>query len=289
MVDGRARKAFATAAVLVVCIALPAAGCDAARPPAPLHSVRVDKPAGAELGVLQVNLCDSGLATCFTGRSVARTAALIREQRPDLVTVNEACREDVSVLTRAMSEAFPDRTVTRAFEAAVDRLSDNPYRCRNGEQYGIGIVAAVAHSGTGRHTYSGVYPIQDPADPEERVWLCLETGAALLACTSHTASTKPSVALAQCRYFFGSALPRIAGRHAEPVVFAADLNLLVGHSPGPQSCVPPGYRLAGDGARMDVIAGPGIAIRSRAILDMNGTTDHPGLLVELTLPDRTAR
>jgi hypothetical protein len=40
---------------------------------------------------------------------------------------------------------------------------------------------------------------------------------------------------------------------------------------------------------MDVIAGPGIAIRSRAILDMNGTTDHPGLLVELTLPDRTAR
>jgi hypothetical protein len=39
---------------------------------------------------------------------------------------------------------------------------------------------------------------------------------------------------------------------------------------------------------MDVITGPGITIRSRTILDMNGTTDHPGLLVELTVPDRTA-
>src|SRR5262245_25680133 len=46
--------------------------------------------------VLQLNLCGSGIAACYTGRSTAEAAAVIRAQTPDLVTLNEICQDDVS-------------------------------------------------------------------------------------------------------------------------------------------------------------------------------------------------
>src|SRR5581483_6694532 len=70
---------------------------------------------GPKVRALQFNLCDSGLAACYTGRSVAVAAAVIRQQRPDIVTLNEVCRPDVSELERAMSEAHPGESVTSAF------------------------------------------------------------------------------------------------------------------------------------------------------------------------------
>ena len=53
--------------------------------------------------VLQMNLCDSGIAGCYTGRSVAEATALIRAEKPDVVTVNEICRDDIAALSRALS------------------------------------------------------------------------------------------------------------------------------------------------------------------------------------------
>jgi hypothetical protein len=38
----------------------------------------------------------------------------------------------------------------------------------------------------------------------------------------------------------------------------------------------------------DVIAGQGIAVQSHAVIDMDGATDHPGLLVALTVRSRAA-
>jgi hypothetical protein len=222
----------------------------------------VDEP----LRVLQLNLCDSGIARCYTGRSMARAEAVIRAQRPDVVTLNEICQEDVSALARL----YPDGVVRSTFAAAIDRRTGGPFRCRNGRPYGIGLL--VRH---GSSTDSGVYPTQDPGDPEERVWLCGHT-AGFTACTTHLASTSRSVALAQCGY--------LMRRGFAPMVLGGDLNLGTADL---SSCLPPGYPHRGDGALQHIVATPGFAVGSSRSIDMDGTTDHPGLLV--TLAARPAR
>jgi hypothetical protein len=236
------------------------------------------------VGALQFNLCDSGIAGCFTGRSVSMAAAVIRHDRPDVVTLNEVCRSDVAALARAMAAAQPDERVASAFQAARDRTTGGPYRCVNGQSYGIGVLVRVGAASHHR-TFSGVYPTQDLTDTEERVWLCIDVPSDVLACTTHTASTSTAVALAQCRYFLGSAVPAIRGHVGNvPVVLGADLNLRADHSPSPQSCLSRGYHRDDDGALQDVITSQDVSLRSRDVINMRGTTDHPGLLVELTLP-----
>jgi hypothetical protein len=109
------------------------------------------------LRVLQMNLCDSGIAACYTGRSVAEAAAVIRAQRPDIVTLNEVCRDDVSVLEHTLSDGEHGSVVTRAFQAALDQRTGDPVRCRNGQQYGIGLLAGVRAPYRGFTTFGGRY------------------------------------------------------------------------------------------------------------------------------------
>jgi hypothetical protein len=233
---------------------------------------------------LQLNLCDSGIATCFTGGSVAAAAVVVRHQRPDIVTLNEVCRGDVFVLKRTMSAIHPGATVVAVFKPAADRPANGPFRCLNGERYGIGLLASIPSPASEYRAYGGTYPMQDPADPEERVWLCLDVAGGFLACTTHAASTNSSVALAQCRYLMQWAVPGVRAHDRDAaVVVGADLNLAAGRSPGPQACLPDGYQRVDDGSRQDFMTGPGIALVSRTIIDMQGSTDHPGLFVELAL------
>lgn len=239
---------------------------------------------GPGVGVLQLNLCDSGIATCFTGRSVAKAAAVIRAERPAIVTLNEVCRDDVFDLRRVMSRIATARTVAATFEPAEDRRTNRAFRCANGELYGIGVLASIPSAAAGWHSYRGLYPTQNPFDPEERVWLCIDVVAAYFACTTHTASTSSAVALAQCRYLLNSAVPMIRARAGgAPVIVGADLNLPAGGLPDPQSCLPHGYQRVDDGSRQDVITSSGFALRSRTVIDMHGATDHPGLFATLTL------
>jgi endonuclease/exonuclease/phosphatase family metal-dependent hydrolase len=234
--------------------------------------------------VLQFNLCNSGIASCYTGRSVAAAAAVIRQWRPDIVTLNEVCRTDVSQLARTLSQVRGGTVSASGFEAAVDRRRGGSYRCRNGQPYGVGVLAAGPPSDSGDRRYGGRYPVQDVADPEERVWLCIADDG-VYACTTHTASTSSEVALAQCRYLTHQALPALQGHHGEPpVIVGADLNLPSGRSPGIQPCLEHRYGYAGDGSRQDIVASPGFTVEGRAVIDMHGTTDHPALFIELARP-----
>jgi hypothetical protein len=70
----------------------------------------------------------------------------------------------------------------------------------------------------------------------------------------------------------------------DPVILGADLNLEARGSPNPGSCLPSGYQRADDDALQDVVVSPGIGVHSRTTIDMQGATDHPGLLVQVTLP-----
>lgn len=223
--------------------------------------------------VLQLNLCSSGIAGCFTGRATAEAAALLRAEAPDLVTLNEVCADDVEVLDRALAEGVPGGGVTSAFQPARDATTGEPYRCRNGEQYGIGLVSRWPATADG-----GIHPAQDAADPEQRVWLCLDPAAPLPAvCTSHLAYTRRDVAQAQCRHLFGEV---VAARRA-PVVVGGDLNLGAADGPDLRSCLPVGSGAVDDGGPQVVAVTPGLAVADVQTLDLRGATDHPALLVTL--------
>ncbi|WP_083707512.1 hypothetical protein [Intrasporangium flavum] len=245
---------------------------------------------GDTVRVLQLNLCNSGIADCYTGgRAVTRAVEVVREHRPGMVSLNEVCRDDVRVLEQAMTAASPAATVASAFAPARDRGSGAPVRCLNGQEFGDAVLVGLAAPGVAARSTSGDYPVQDPGDTEKRVWVCLDLPERFSACTTHTSSTDAAVALAQCRYLLSSVLatPQAATTDGvQPVVLGADLNLAAGGSPGPDACLPGGYRRTDDGGRQDVVVSPGLAITSHTVIDMQGTTDHPGLLADVALHPR---
>jgi len=267
-----------TSAIAAVCLAFVAAAMTAS---AAQSAPTTPKP----LQILQMNLCDSGIARCYTGRSVAEAAGVIRADGPDVVTLNEVCRDDVDTLEQAL-DGVSDGVVVSAFQAADDRRTGGAYHCRNGQPYGIGLLVHVPTAYRGDVTYSGIYPMQDLSDPEERAWLCLDAIDSFYACTTHLANTSPTVALAQCAYLLHTAIPDVRARNAgyEPTVLGGDLNLGLVGPQDVRACVPSGYVRRGDGGVQYVLATIDFSLTSDRSIVMNGTTDHPGLLVALTTP-----
>lgn len=259
--------------VVLGCLVALLAGCTttAAGP------VPVDPAPAPPIRVLQMNLCGSGIAGCYTGRSTATAAAVIRAELPDMVTLNEVCQDDVTALERAF-----DGTAVSAFQPARNGANGEPYRCRSGQQYGIGVVVR-GPAVPGASPRGGIYPPQDGADPEQRAWLCLAAGAGVTLCTTHLAYTERAVASAQCRYLFDTVIAGIGA----PVVMGGDLNLGPGGSPEIAACLPAGSALVDDGGEQHVVATPDFVVTGSRTIDMGGSTDHPGLLVTLARQKRT--
>jgi len=257
--------------------------------------------------VLQMNLCDSGHAHCYTGRSVAEASEVIRAEDPDVVTVNEVCQDDVAVLeavltgTDGVHDGGGRGVVVSAFQAAWDRRTGAAIRCRNGRPYGIALVARLATTPPAYDAVGGAYPMQDGGSPELRAWLCLgprtagsrplvSTGpgpidtapAAVAVCTTHLASGSPAVARAQCAYLLETAIPAVRARAGSaPVILGGDLNLRSDDSPVAAPCLPAADRRADDGQVQHVVATPELVVGSPRTIAMPAT-DHPGLLVTLS-------
>ncbi|TQM36673.1 endonuclease/exonuclease/phosphatase family protein [Pseudonocardia cypriaca] len=282
----------AMGAALIACLvgcATVASGFDAGepalRPPAPAVAAPV------HVQVLQLNLCGSGFAGCYTGRSTAEAAAVIHVERPDVVTLNEVCHGDVPVLQRALADVVPGGVVTSAFHAALDGATGEAVRCRNGQEYGIGMVSRWP-TPSGAAAGGGIYPIQDEQSSEGRAWLCLDGVAtsAVAVCTTHLAHSEREVAGAQCRYLFGTIIPQVRARDgAPPVVLGGDLNLGSGSSPDLESCLPAGSADADDGGVQHVVATPELVVDSSRTIDMRGATDHPALLVTLAFQEPSGK
>ncbi|WP_433319706.1 endonuclease/exonuclease/phosphatase family protein [Micromonospora sp. CA-269861] len=250
-----------------------------------------DPPQATILRMLQMNLCNSGRAGCYTGRAMARATEVITAEAPDLVTLNEICADDLPVLRGVFHAVHPGRTVVAAFQAAGDRPSGDDTRCRNGQRFGIGLLTHVQTAATPHTVYAGTHPTQDLADPEERAWLCVDVDGALLACTTHLSASGFRIALTQCDHLLDTILPaisRTAG--SEPTVLGGDLNLRAGPDPDVRSCTPPGHQRVDDGRLQHITATSDITLCCRTVVPMHGTTDHPGLLATLTIdPGRPGR
>lgn len=232
--------------------------------------------------ILQMNLCASGFADCYTGESVRKAASVIRREAPDLVTLNEVCQDDVSTLERALA-AETNGVVVSAFQAAADRRTGRSLRCRDGRPYGIGLVSRLRVPLRGYTAVGGTYPMQDRIDPEERAWLCLDARVAFTVCTTHLDNANSTVARAQCDYLLETAIPSVRPTSGTTrFILAGDLNLRSGDSPDTRSCLRADDRRADDGGVQHVVTTREFAITSRRSIGMDQTTDHPGLLVTLT-------
>ena len=224
--------------------------------------------------LLQMNLCNSGLAraSCYTlGRSVDEAVGNIRRYRPELVTLQEICRSDLYArdgwgkLARAMADLYGSAHVAVDFAPAVNRYTDDSYRCVNGEAFGV----AVMHHYAGRDAHHGRYDSQDDTD-EERVWTCTTViPDRLTGCTTHL-STEPDVAVRQCH--------ELASILAAPwvlpeVVVAGDFNLRSGSARG---CAPAGYDQSSDDDVQQVFFTRNVH-RVRGGYEAARWTDHPVL------------
>lgn len=223
---------------------------------------------------LQMNLCHSGEANCYQGaRTTAEAAGLITRYRPFVVTLSEICAADIlsadSPLRIAM--AGIGGPVFAVFAPAVHRGTGRPFRCTDGDQYGIGIIGHGALLGTTRHY---LYQHQYTISPEERVAVCAETDG-YDVCTSHLESDNPGVAVNQCHELMSTDVPDFRNATGQPpTVVAGDFNLV-----GIGFCVPSGWAASSDGIVQHVLSN---GLRPVAIRTVHMRyTDHPALIVDL--------
>lgn len=240
--------------------------------------VPAEAAAATEVKVLQLNLCHGGKMKCFTGDKVMTEAKLvIKLVKPQVLSVNEVCRGDVEPLRQAMGAAKTNFVAAR-------RPDGSPVPCENGKEYGnvimkeYGNVIMVVDALAGTTEVHDRYSAQDSGN-ERRVWACLPAGK-LTACTTHLSNNDGATALVQCKELMSRA---VEYARTAPTVVSGDMNLRYQDSPNVQKCNRSGFYRKGDGGLQHVFATTSLGFVSSAKFDMKGTTDHPALLVTMTL------
>jgi endonuclease/exonuclease/phosphatase family metal-dependent hydrolase len=196
-----------TAWLVVVLAACSPATTDTPAPPA-------TPPVGNEtFSLLQMNLCLSGLAPCMHYPEVIGEAiTVIRERRPDVVTLNEVCSGDVARLARRTG--YHQRFSTVHYDG-------RPLPCRDPSGRGVfgnAVLAAAQITATVDHHFNA-----QSIDLEERRWLCVETTDSLTVCTTHLSSqSEIETAVRQQCAEFSHVLAKLARRGA--TIAAGDMN-----------------------------------------------------------------
>ena len=232
--------------------------------------------AGSTYTLMQMNLCLSGLAGCYRKAAypavVQEAVARIREGRPDAVTVNEACRNDVAEIARRAGYHL-------RFSRVV--YLDKPLQCvQPGGRglFGDAVLTRAAIESADNQDF------ETQAGPERRRWLCVTTQVEVDVCTAHL-NTRSSLEVsgndAQCIELTTLLARRAAAR---TVAFGGDVNRR-------PSCAPDGLwtrtdRAAEQAPGIQHVYGSG-ALRSPSARVLPAThTDHDVLLVRADLTAR---
>ncbi len=244
--------------------------------------------AEGRLWTLQLNLCNSGEAGCYAGgKAIGEAATLIRRLRPNLVTLNEICVNDLPVLLSSLATAWPGDWTYHVFMPAIDKRTNAPYRCQNGHEFGNAVLGQVpAASYRGVNGWGGRYAGQDRST-EDRTFACAYAVGNHLACATHLSSHGKPIALTQCRALLLDAIPHIRSTEgfAGPTIIGGDLNLGAGPADSDRlrTCVPAGHARQTDGDVQHVIFSDNLTVTGADRHPLTHT-DHDGLLVTLTTP-----
>src|SRR5919106_4059379 len=174
------------------------------------------RPAGPTYTLMQMNLCLSGIATCYDKAAypsvMEEAVSQIREAHPDAVTVNEACRIDVALIAR--------RTGYHLRFSRVIYLGER-LRCVHPDGRGLfgnAVLTKAAIASTDSEDFDA------QAGIERRRWLCVTTRVDVDVCTAHL-NTRSSIEVAgndaQC-VELAALLARRAS--ARTVTFGGDVN-----------------------------------------------------------------
>jgi len=167
--------------------------------------------------VLQMNLCLSGTADCFSRTAypavVDEAARQIADQDPEAVTLNEACSGDVVDLAR--------RTGYQMRFTAV-RVAGASLPCV--DPGGRGVFGLAVLSRDAISTWHG-QAFATQTGPEQRRWLCATTARPTTVCTAHL-GTRGSAEERRVNDGECAELEGVLVRSAEmaTTVFGGDLN-----------------------------------------------------------------
>ncbi|KAL9098678.1 MAG: hypothetical protein Q9163_005706 [Psora crenata] len=235
---------------------------------------------------LQLNLCNSGIADCYSnGDSIPEGAEYIYDTGPNVVTINEICSDDIKQLQAGLAEAWPSDYTYSVFMPAVNKDTNAPYKCKNQFLYGSAVMGRVpASAWKGVEAYGGQYTAQD-AGREGRIFACASATGDHFVCTTHLSAEAESIALAQCKALTFEVLPYLKqlSTASGKTIVGGDLNMEYDQSDAEnvQKCVPNGYTRKGDGSVQHITFSNDLRFLSRKTHGLRHT-DHDAFLVELT-------
>jgi endonuclease/exonuclease/phosphatase family metal-dependent hydrolase len=173
-------------------------------------------PGGSTYTLLQMNLCLSGFARCYSKvaypAGVEEAVARIRDAHPDAVTLNETCRGDAAQIARRTGYHLRFSTVN---------VSGEPLPCvRPGRRgrFGDAVLTRAAIESSDSRDFEA------QAGIEWRRWLCVTTRVGVDVCTAHLATRSTAAAAendAQCAELAALLDRRAATR---TVIFGGDVN-----------------------------------------------------------------
>lgn len=209
--------------------------------------------AATNYSVLQINMCNSGYAGCYSGRAQSQTIALIKSRAPYAVTLNEACSNDVSAIASQLNYRG-------------QFTQSGTQKCKNGYAYGNAVLfkPGVTARSVVRHTYTA-----QNSTVEKRTLSCA-TGA-FRVCVTHLA-TSGTARTSQAAQMMSIMASYNSGGVA---ILGGDWNMRYGGSPNAQTYVPSGMYRKGDGALQHFIASNGFRFSSTRVMSLTWT-DHPG-------------
>ena len=140
--------------------------------------------------MLQMNLCLSGLGSCFRKVGypgvVQEAAARIRQTHPDAVTFNEACGGDVALIARRTGYHL-------RFSIVI--YGGRPLPCIRPRGRGFFGNAVLARA-TIESSASQAFEAQ--TDIERRRWLCVTIRGDVDVCTAHLSERVPRGGRKRC-------------------------------------------------------------------------------------------
>lgn len=252
-------------------------------------------PERRRLWTLQMNLCSENRPSdpdnenpCEVepGPEILEGAEKIREYRPDIVTLNEICLDDMDILSQAFAETWPNDHWWYYAVSAGNENTGEPWMCDTGGEdnwFGNATMGHIPESEwQGMRHARGYYEEQDSNNSDElRSWGCTYLIGAYFACSTHLA-TNTLVAGPQCNELMSDYIPEFwdanGGQHQ--TVVGGDFNL---DSDTVQFCAWDGWGQEDDGTIQHVLATDDIDMTDGGqpvIIDMDHT-DHPGLLVRM--------